>query len=33
MQDLLTMDYKYFKDTIIDSLNKHTPLQKKILKS
>ena len=28
MQDLSTMDYKNFKDTIIDSLNKHAPLKK-----
>ena len=33
MQDLSTMDYKNFKDTIIDSLNKHAPLKRKILKS
>ena len=25
MQDLSTMDHKNFKDTIIDSLNKHAP--------
>ena len=30
MQDLSTMDYKSFKDTIIDSLNKHAPLKKNL---
>ena len=29
MQDLSTMDYKHFKDTIIDSLNNHAPLKRK----
>ena len=33
MQDPSTMDYKNSKDTIIDSLNKHAPLKKKILQS
>ena len=33
MQDLLTMDYKNFKDTIIDSLNKHTPLKRKYVRA
>ena len=31
MQDLLTMDYKIFKDSIIGSLNKHAPLKRKYL--
>ena len=30
MQDLSTMDYKSFKDTISDSLNKHAPLKKNL---
>ena len=29
MQDNSTMDYKKFEDTTIDSLNKHTPLNRK----
>ena len=29
MQDHSTMDYKNFEDTTIDSLNKHTPLNRK----
>ena len=29
MQDPSTMDYKNFEDTIIDSLNKHAPLNRK----
>ena len=33
MQDLSTMDYKDFKDTIIDSLNKHAPLKRKYLRA
>ena len=33
MQDLSTMDYKNFKDTIIDSLNKHAPLKRKYLRA
>ena len=33
MQNLLTMDYKNFKDTIIDSLNKHAPLKRKYLRA
>ena len=32
MQDLSTIDYKNFKDTIIDSLNKHAPLKRKHFK-
>ena len=31
MQDLSTMDYKNFKDTIFDSLSKHAPLKRKYL--
>ena len=31
MQNPSTMDYKNFKDTIIDSLNKHAPLTGKYL--
>ena len=33
MQDLSTMDYKNFKNTIIDSLNKHASLKRKYLKA
>ena len=33
MQDLSTMDYKNFKDAIIDSLNKHAPLKRKYLRA
>ena len=33
MQDPSTMDYKIFKDTIIDSLNKHIPLKRKYLRA
>ena len=33
MQDLSTMDYKNFEDTIIDSLNKHVPLKRKYLRA
>ena len=33
MQDLSTMDYKNFKDTIIDSLNKYSPLKRKYLRA
>ena len=33
IQDLSTMDYKNFKDTIIDSLNKHAPLKRKYLRA
>ena len=33
MQDPSTMDYKNFKDTIIDSLNKHAPLKRKYLRA
>ena len=33
MQNPLTMDYKNFKDTIIDSLNKHAPLKRKYLRA
>ena len=33
MEDLSTMDYKNFKDTIIDSLNKHAPLKRKYLRA
>ena len=33
MQDLSTMDYKNFKDTIFDSLNKHAPLKRKYLRA
>ena len=32
MQDLSTMDYKNFKDTI-DSLNNHVPLKRKYLRA
>ena len=31
MQDLSTMDYKNFKDTVFDSLSKHAPLKRKYL--
>ena len=31
MQELSTMDYKNFKDTIIDSLSKHAALKRKYL--
>ena len=30
MQDPSTMDSKHFKDSIIDSLNKHAPLKRKV---
>ena len=33
MQDLSTMDNKNFKDTIIDSLNKHATLKRKYLRA
>ena len=33
MQDPSTMDYKNFKDTINDSLNKHAPLKRKYLRA
>ena len=33
MQDHSAMDYKNFKDTIIDSLNKHVPLKRKYLRT
>ena len=33
MQDLSIMNYKSFKDTIIDSLNKHAPLKRKYLRA
>ena len=33
IQDLSTMDYKNFKDTIIDSLNKHASLERKFLRA
>ena len=33
MQDLPTMDYINFEDTIIDSLNKHAPLKRKFLRA
>ena len=33
MQDLSTMDYRNFKDTIIDSLNKHASLKRKYLRA
>ena len=33
MQDPLTMDYKTFKDTFIESLKKHAPLKRKSLRA
>ena len=33
MEDLSTMDYKNFKDTITDSLNKQAPLKRKYLRA
>ena len=33
MQDPSTMDYKNFKDTITDFLNKHAPLKRKYLRA
>ena len=33
MQDPSIMDYKNFKDTIIDFLNKHAPLKRKYLRA
>ena len=33
MQDPSTIDYKNFKDAIIDSLKKHAPLKRKYLRA
>ena len=33
MQDPSTMDYAIFKDTIINSLNRHAPLKRKYLRA
>ena len=33
MQDPSTMDYKHFKDSIIDTLNKHVSLKRKYLRA